>query len=172
MIDLEGKITQAKFGELVGISQPAVSDLMSRGVIEEGQTAGAWLKSYCAHLRETAAGRAGWGDLDLVQERAALAREQRERIAMQNAVTRNELAPVVLIEQVLSKAAAKIAGTFDAIPGMIRRRVAVLTADDIDLIAAEIAKARNTVASMSLADVLDEGKDDVEAQDVLLEGDG
>lgn len=172
MIDLQVRVTQATFGELVGISQPAVSDLLSRGIIAEGEVAGMWLKSYCAHLREQAAGRLAAGDLDLASERAALARAQRERIEMQNAVTRGELAPVMLLEQVLSKAAAKIAGTFDAIPGMVRRRVVVLTAEDIDLIAGEIAKARNTVASMSLADVLDEGKEDTDAQDGPLEVEG
>jgi phage terminase Nu1 subunit (DNA packaging protein) len=74
---------------------------------------------------------------------------------MQNAVTRGELAPVALIEEVLTKAASKVAGVLDAIPGMIRRRVPLLTADDIDLIAGEVAKARNTVAAMSLADLDD-----------------
>lgn len=155
MIDLSMIVTQKQFGELVGISQPAVSDLLLRGVLTDGATCGVWLMSYCGHLRETAAGRAASGDLDLAGERAALARAQRERIEMQNAVTRGELAPVILIEEVLTKAASKTAGILDAIPGMIRRRVPQLTADDIDLIAGEVAKARNTVARMSLADLAD-----------------
>jgi phage terminase Nu1 subunit (DNA packaging protein) len=111
--------------------------------------------AYIRRLREQAAGRAAVGDLDLAGERAALAKVQRERIEMQNAVTRGELAPVVLIEEVLTKAASKTAGILDAIPGMIRRRVPVLTADDIGLIAGEVAKARNMVAAMSLADLTD-----------------
>ena len=111
--------------------------------------------AYIRRLREQAAGRAAVGDLDLAGERAALAKAQRERIEMQNAVTRGELAPVVLIEEVLTKAASKTAGILDAIPGMIRRRVPLLTADDIGLIAGEVAKARNMVAAMSLADLSD-----------------
>jgi len=74
---------------------------------------------------------------------------------MQNAVTRNELAPVILIEEVLTKASAKVAGIFDAIPGMVRRRFPALTADVIDEIASEVARARNIVASISLADLDD-----------------
>jgi phage terminase Nu1 subunit (DNA packaging protein) len=54
--------------------------------------------AYIRRLREQAAGRAAVGDLDLAGERAALAKAQRERIEMQNAVTRGELAPVVLQE--------------------------------------------------------------------------
>lgn len=121
--------------------------------------------AYIRRLREQAAGRAAAGDLDLATERAMLAREQRVRLEMQNAVTRGELAPVALIEEVLTKAASKVAGVLDAIPGMVRRRVPLLTADDIELIAGEIAKARNTVAGMSLADLSEDDesrKNDVE----------
>ena len=116
--------------------------------------------AYIRELREQAAGRAAAGDLDLATERAGLAKAQRERIEMQNAVTRRELAPVVLIEEVLTKAASKTAGILDAIPGMIRRRVPILTADDIGLIAGEVAKARNMVAAMSLADLKDDDSAD------------
>lgn len=173
MIDLSEIVTQKQFGELVGISQPAVSDLLQRGVLTEGAICGAWLMSYCGHLRETAAGRAAAGDLDLAGERAALARAQRERIEMQNAVTRGELAPVILIEEVLTKAASKVAGILDAIPGMIRRRVPLLTADDIDLISGEVAKARNTVAKMSLADLaeVDQSGEPVAPPLSTIEGD-
>lgn len=116
---------------------------------------GVWLRSYMMHLREQAAGRATIGDLDLATERAGLAKAQRERIEMQNAVTRKELAPVALITEVLAKTAAKIAGQFDAIPGLVRRRAPQFGADVIGMIAEEIAKVRNTVAQMSLADLND-----------------
>ena len=153
---------------MVGISQPAVSDLISRGVISDGSTAGEWLIAYCSHLREQAAGRAAEGGLDLATERARLAREQADKIAMQNAVTRNELAPVVLIEEVLTKAAARIAGIFDAIPGQVRRRFPDLKAETIDLIGGEVAKARNVVAAMSLDDLADD-QDAPEVNDQVVD---
>lgn len=161
MLDLSEVVTQKRFGEIVGVSQQAVSDLVLRGVLTEGATLGDWLLSYCGHLREVAAGRAGSGDLDLVEQRARLAAAQAEKVEMANAVTRGELTPTVVLEQVLARAAAKIAGVLDAIPGMIRRRVPVLTAGDVEVITGEIAKARNTVAGMSLADMeIDESADD------------
>lgn len=156
MFDLTEKVTQSSFGELVGISQPAVSDLISRGVLTEGAAAGAWLHQYCGHLREIAAGRAASGDLDLAAERARLAKEQADRISMQNAVTRGELAPAYLIEEVLAKAGSRAAKILDTIPGMIRRRVSGLSSDDIASISREIAKARNIAAAVSLADLRDE----------------
>lgn len=150
------------------MSQQAVSQLMQDiGIDWKVASLNEIRVAYIRRLREQAAGRAAVGDLDLAGERAALARAQRERIEMQNSVTRGELAPVVLIEEVLTKAASKTAGILDAIPGMIRRRVPVLTADDIDLIAGEVAKARNRVAAMSLADLKDDDGSDFSPVPVL-----
>lgn len=42
-MDLSGAITQQQFGELVGVSQQAVSDLVGRGVLTPGDTASEWL---------------------------------------------------------------------------------------------------------------------------------
>lgn len=162
-------MTQTEFGTLVGVSQQAISSLVGRGVIDLEVSGGAALLAYCSHLRETAAGRAAGGDLDLAEERAKLAKAQRERIEMANAVTRGELAPVVLIEEVLAKAGARISGIFDAIPGAVRRRVPSLSSEEIGNIEKEVAKARNIVAAISLADLREdeEGGDvDASADDV------
>lgn len=160
MIDLKGKVSQADFGALVGISQPAVSGLITSGVLGRDDSGSEWLLSYCANLRERAAGRAAAGDLDLAGERARLAKEQADRVAMQNAVTRKELAPVHLIEEVLTRCGARCAAIFDAIPGAVRRRVPSLSADAIRLIQTEIARARNMAAAVSLEDLRDEDPDD------------
>ncbi|MDZ4254846.1 MAG: terminase small subunit [Sulfuritalea sp.] len=136
------------------LSQQAVSQMLADLRIDWKSATLAQVRvAYIRRLREQAAGRATIGDLDLAGERARLAKEQADRVAMQNAVTRGELAPVALLEQVLAAAAGKVAGIFDAIPGLVRRRVPHLTREDLDLIAAEIAKARNTVAAMSLTDL-------------------
>lgn len=153
MLDLSKKVTQQEFGELVGISQPMVSDLVARSVLSVGDEAAVWLLAYCAHMREIAAGRATNGDLDLATERARLAKEQADKIGMQNAITRRELAPTYLLEEVLAAAGARAAAILDAIPGAIRRRNQNLTAADIETIASEIAKARNIAAAISLGDL-------------------
>lgn len=161
-------LTQQGIAKHLDLSQAAVSTLMADlGIDWKTASLHGIRVAYIRRLREQAAGRAAVGDLDLAGERAALAKAQRERIEMQNSVTRGELAPVVLIEEVLTKAASKTAGILDAIPGMIRRRVPVLTADDIDLIAGEVAKARNLVAAMSLADLKDDDSADVSTVPVL-----
>lgn len=173
MIDLSTSFTQSEFGALVGISQRAVSEMLARGVIAEGENGGAWLRAYCEHLRTIAAGRAAAGDLDLATERALLARAQRTRIERENAVRAGELAPAYLIEEVLSKAGAKVASIFDAIPGQVKRRVPTLPASALELIRAEVAKARNIAASVSMDDLdLDEAatSDDESSQDAASQG--
>lgn len=167
--DLTKPMTQAAFGALVGVSQQAIGNLVGRGILDTSVPALQLLQAYCSHLREQAAGRAANGDLDLAGERAGLAKAQRERIEMQNAVTRGELAPVALIEEVLSKAGAKISGTLEAIPGAVKRRVPSLSAEEIKNIATEIARVRNIVAGMSLADLREgdgEGDDEPEAEEI------
>ena len=159
MIDLTGRVTQAEFGEMIGVSQPAVSKMLTDGVLSGSASVGVWLREYSSHMREMAAGRAAAGDLDLATERAGLARAQREKIEMQNQVTRKELAPSYLLEEILAKAGTKAAAILDTIPGMIKRRVPSLTADDVAAIAREVAKARNIAASISLSN-LDEDEPD------------
>src|SRR5574338_31979 len=169
VIDFEGQITQSEFGTLVGISQPAVSGLVSREVLRKGGSAGEWLMSYCRNLREVAAGRASadGGDLDLVQERAALAREQREGQAIKNAIARREYAPIELLSKVLSDASAAVVERFDGMPARLRKQVPDLPIEAHEVIAAVIASARNewvhaTQASMlrSAPTVLDDEADD------------
>lgn len=138
---------------MVGVSQPAVSDLLSRGVLTDGAAAGLWLREYCGHLREIAAGRFAAGDIDLATERAMLARVQREKIEMQNAVTRGELAPKALLTQVLAAAAPKMCGVLESIVPSLRKRSGY-GAEDLDFVARTIADARNAIADLRLPDLL------------------
>lgn len=140
---------------MVGISQPAVSDLLSRGVLTDGAAAGLWLREYCGHLREIAAGRFAAGDIDLATERAMLARVQREKIEMQNAITRGELAPRALLTQVLAAAAPKICGLLESVVPSLRKRSGY-GAEDLDFVARTIADARNAIADLRLPDLLAE----------------
>lgn len=150
IIDISKGCLQKEFARLVGISEAAITDMRNRGVIKQGDTLGQWLKSYCAHLREHAAGRATLGELDLATERAGLAREQKIRIEMQNAITRREYGPIEALELGLSDVMAKVAAQLDTIPGKLKITSDKLTADDLDLVASVIAKVRNEIASSNI----------------------
>lgn len=165
MTDLNSVVTQQEFGALVGVSQQAVAELQARGVLAKEMTGIQALHAYCSHLRETAAGRLASGDLDLAAERAALAKAQRERIELQNAVTRREQAPVALIEEVLAKVGSKVGGILDAVVPRLRRRNRSLTAEDLQFLEAEISRARRMAAGIRLA-TLDDDAETTAALDV------
>lgn len=149
---LDRVCSQHEFAALVGVSQQAVSDLVKRGVLRPSVTGQAWLHAYCEHLREQAAGRAG----ALAEASAALKNEQREEVAMRNALKRREYAPVAAISQVLAKAGRQCAGILDGLVPGIRLRWPEVSSDQLKLLETEVARARNLMATMSLDDLIDD----------------
>jgi phage terminase Nu1 subunit (DNA packaging protein) len=156
LLTLNQQVKRNEFGALVGVSRQVIDDLIKRGILSPDSTAGQWLIAYCANLREQAAGRASTGGLNLAQERAALAKEQRLIAALKRARMEREQAPIALLELALSDVSAQIAAILDALPGKVARTSGQLTATDVDLISAELAKARN----IALAIEIDSGKFD------------
>lgn len=158
-----GHPKQDEVGMHVDLSDRSVREWELKLNLSDSYTLSDFRIAYIRRLREEAAGRAADGELDLAGERARLAKEQADRVSMQNAVTRRELAPAYLIEEVLAKAGARASKILDTIPGMIKRRVPALTSADINAIAEEIAKARNIAAAVSLSN-LDEPVDGPEPE--------
>lgn len=143
MIRLDQVISQQEFGGLVGVSQPAVSQMLSKGVLSPGGTGGQWIVEYCSNLREVAAGRATDGSIDLPTERAMLAREQRIGQRIKNDVALGAYAPIEALTDVLSNAAQAAVDHFEQIPASINRVCPGLDQAVLDLIMATIANARN-----------------------------
>ena len=158
--ELELTVSQVDFGALVGITQPAVSDLLARRILASDGLAHDWLLAYCKHLRDQAAGRGADGELAI--ERARLAREQADAKAMENAERRSELAPVSMLEAVLAKVASDVASVLQALPPKIRRRCPDLSGEALRVIEDEIARARAVAAAVNLgmAEAPDEGDED------------
>lgn len=138
-------IQQAEFAALVGVSEAKVSQLISDGILQRGQTGHAWLLAYCERLREQAAGRASGevGGLDLVQERAGLAREQRIKYEIANAVARGEYAPISLLTEVLATASQAVVDRIDMLPGQLRKVAPDLPDMVRQTLDTTIASARN-----------------------------
>jgi phage terminase Nu1 subunit (DNA packaging protein) len=164
-MNLRDTCTQVEFAELVGMSQPAVSGLLERKVIEPGASAGQWLLDYVAHLREQAAGRGADGEL--AYQRSELARVNRERAEIKLALERREYAAVALIEQVLATVGRSIAGVLGPLHVTLHKRCPALTPEDLKLIQQEVAKACDLAASASLASLEVEDMGDV-TEDVAI----
>lgn len=140
---LAAPISQAEFAQIVGISEARVSTLISEGVLVKGDNAHSWLLGYCERLRDMAAGRASVGGLDLVQERAALARSQREAQELKNAVARGEFAPIGLLADVLGQAASAVVDRMDQVEGDLRKACPDLPEDARVVVLRTLANARN-----------------------------
>lgn len=140
---LDAPISQAEFAQIVGISEARVSTLISEGVLVKGDSAHSWLLGYCERLRDMAAGRHSAGGLDLVQERAALARSQREAQDLKNAVARGEYAPIGLLADVLGQAASAVVDRMDQVEGDLRKACPDLPEDARVVVLRTLANARN-----------------------------
>ena len=155
---------------MVGITQPAVSAMVADGRLQvEGLSLGDALRAYCQRLRAQAAGRMGENTtLDLVQERAALAREQREGQAIKNAVARREYAPIGLLSDVLGMASSAVVDRFDQLEGALRKACPDLPDEAKTTVQQVIASARNEwirSTSTLVADTVDAMTDDEDQED-------
>lgn len=142
---LDQSTSQADFAEMVGISEARVSQLMADGVMPRSGTVHDWLLAYCDRLRDQAAGRAGTetGGLDLVQERAALAREQRIAQELKNQTARGEYAPIGLLADVLAQAASSVVDRFDLLEGTLRKSCPGITDEVLLATLGIVSSARN-----------------------------
>jgi len=126
------------------VSQQAISAQMSEGKLPSGGTLGELIAVYCERLRDQAAGRMGeTGGLDLVQERAALAREQRIGQAIKNGVARKEYGPVGLLADVLGTASSAVVDRFDHLEGVLAKSCPDLPEEAKTAVLTVIADARN-----------------------------
>lgn len=142
---LDQQISQAEFAQMIGVSEARVSQLMSEGVIAKGQTAREWLTSYCIRLREVAAGRMSDDEegLDLVTERAKLARSQRTGQDIKNAIALKQYSPIRLLSQTLALASQAVVEQFEMVPSMLKKMCPELPDSAREVVMQALARARN-----------------------------
>lgn len=140
--------TQQAFGDLVGISQQAVSDHLASGEMIPGESAGEWLRDYCEHLREQAAGRGADGEL--AYQRGELARVSRERAEIKLALERKESAAVNLLEQIIAHVSSQIRDHLQALVVQLKMRCPHLSAEDLKIAETIVFETLNLAAGMSL----------------------
>lgn len=145
IINTQAAATQTDLAELVGVTQQAISAMVGAGKLDTSGTLGEALRAYCERLRDQAAGRLGSevGGLDLVQERAALAREQRIAQGIKNKVARGEYAPVGLLADVLGMASSAVVDRFDQLEGTLRKTCPDIDEDVMTTVMQVVAGARN-----------------------------
>lgn len=138
------KLTQADIAAHLDVSDRTIRELQIKLNLPENYTLEQIRVAYIRHLREQAAGRMSEdGELDLVQERAGLAREQRIAQELKNAETKKEYAPVGLLSMVLSRASQSVADELESLPSNLKKSVDDLPEAAIAVIDETCRRARN-----------------------------
>lgn len=153
--------------------------MMTEGKIPQSGTVGELILAYCERLRDQAAGRLGeGGGLDLVQERAALARSQRISQDMKNDVARGEYAPVGLLADVLGMASSAVVDRFEQLEGALRKACPTLPDDAKATVMQVVASARNEwirstskLVNEAVDAMEDDGEDNMSSTDGDVFGD-
>lgn len=132
VIDLDSPVVQSTVAAAVGVSKQAISAMVNDGALPPCDTNGQLLLAYCERLRDQAAGRLGNtpDGLDLVQERAMLARHQGGMAELKLAEMRGEL---IRTDAVRGAWAARIVSTREALL-QIPARIAPVLAAENDLV--------------------------------------
>lgn len=155
---LDRVLTQTEFANLVGISQPAVSDLLTRNILRPGQTGATWLLRYTNHLREQAAGRGADGEL--AANRAAESATRNDLLQIKLKKARGEFAGVDVISQVLAYIGSQIASKLEPLPARIKMLCPDMLPDDVKAVESAITEARNLAVAASLAMLAEAAKDE------------
>jgi len=150
MISLNEVATQSGFGRLVGISQPAVNEKVSDGLLPVNGTYQQWLNIYCERLREEAAGRSGEDQVCLTRERARLTKGQADKVERENAIENELKRDVSVLTEVLAQMSTKIAGKLEAIPVRIKREAGDVPREALEIIEQVIVDVRNIAYSIEL----------------------
>lgn len=120
-------VTAKEISDWIGVSDRTVSDLAIRGhakKVGRGQyDLKETIRLYTAHLREVSAGRGDGQALDLVQERARLAKQQADGHELKNAVLRRELLARDQVEAEWTDILRKLRAGLLAIPSRVRQRI-------------------------------------------------
>ena len=186
MVKVKGEdMSQAELARALGLSPARITMLKKRGMpVHDVEAAMAWRARNIAvpALTQTSAPASGAapaavaGALDLAQERAGLAKAQREGIELKNSILRGEYASIMLLADVLATASQAVAERFDHLAPRLRRACPELPSRALEEVMAVVAAARNewvrstaALISKRLDEMPDDGDDDGDADEVAEE---
>jgi len=154
--------TQHEVAQHLGISQKMVADMVAMGQLDKKPRGQYDLdecrKQYIERLRETAAGRAANGDLDLGEERARLAKEQADAKEMENEVQRGALVYIEDVAGAIEKQFTKVRTKLLSVPTKVAPEAhACATVKEVQgLLEQSITEALNDLVGLDAADTEEE----------------
>lgn len=171
-MNLDDSVGVEELARVLNVTSRRIQQLAKEGVIprQKGEIRGKYplgasISAYIANLQRQVGG--GDDGEALTFERARLAREQADKIAMQNAVSRKDLAPVSLIVETNARIAAQAADILDGVGLALKRSIPGIDSRVVKVVEAEIRKVRSLVADSRVDIPTSDGEDD-EAEEVLV----
>lgn len=150
---------KSSFAALVGVSPARVSQMIGEGmpVEHDGRIDVArgklWIKENVSASRSAAQSKECdqmempfAARTDAAAERARLAREQADNVALKNAILRRDMVPATEVEKEWSGIVRQARAGILAVPPRLRQIIPTLSAHDIDLIDAELRKVLEELA--------------------------
>ena len=151
--DSGDQVRALELADWLGVSERAVADYAHRGIITRSGRGVFPLKesvlAVCHHFREAASARGG-GTATLTAQRERIAREQADKLEMQNAATRRELLPAKLVADEWASILRLVRSRMLATPSRIQQQLGHLSAHDLDLIDRELRDALEELANNGL----------------------
>lgn len=145
-------MSESELAAFLGITAPQVRSKARDGIVvrtDRGRFAvRASLKNYLAQLREHASkvGRPTYGSDELKAEKLRLAREQADKLELQNAMTRGEMLSAKSVENEWASILRDVRAGMLAVPGRLAARLN-LGAHDLSEIDREIRDALEVVGN-------------------------
>ena len=127
MIDLKEKVTEKNLVLLTGLTQGRINQMKSNQIWQVEMNLEDAAHAIVKWLGRRAAGHVSEDGLDLVQERAKLARENRETASLKNAEMRVSLVRASEMRRAIFSAARSVRNSFQTIPDRISMPVAGMT---------------------------------------------
>ena len=127
MIDLKDKVSEKNLVLLTGLTQGRINQMKSNEIWQVDMSLDEASHAIVKWLGRRAAGHVSEDGLDLVQERAKLARENRETASLKNAEMRVSLVRVDEIRRSLFSAARSVRNSMQTISDRIAMPVAGMT---------------------------------------------
>ncbi len=147
--------TQQEVAAHLDLSKRQIQRLVADGIIDPRTDLDTIRVAYIRFIRSAACGprqtnRTAPTEIlpgSLEAEKLRLTRAQAESQELKNEVARGELAPIELIERVLTAAASEAAGILDSLPLTIKRKHPQLDSQIIESIKRQTVKAMNAIAA-------------------------
>ncbi len=127
MIDLKEKVSEKNLVLLTGLTQGRINQMKSNQIWQVEMNLEDAAHAIVKWLGRRAAGHVSEDGLDLVQERAKLARENRETASLKNAEMRVALVRASEMRRAIFSAARSVRNSFQTIPDRISMPVAGMT---------------------------------------------